>query len=243
MRGLVVRKLHPAMSDSRLAHASHRHHPHSAQSYPSHGLAPAYPSHSTHPSYSHHPSRHMPNGPSAPVLVSAHQGMPMGGPSDGIGPPPVSAMGNGHGHVSPANGPGVSPTARAAKEKMDNVLSQLATANENTWMLIGAPGSSFQNMDWLMNFEQAPSPSRCRIKTEPWRHSRTRCATIPLPFSRLMPSHPLREAETTSTRRSSTFSGSSTSSRIMGRFGAQWVNQPFSFGIMDTDSAVQVIAC
>jgi hypothetical protein len=31
----------------------------------------------------------------------------------------------------------LSPAARAGKEKQDNVLQQLAAANENTWMLIG----------------------------------------------------------------------------------------------------------
>lgn len=35
----------------------------------------------------------------------------------------------------------MSNEARAAKEKMDSILAQLAAANENTWMLIGQSSS------------------------------------------------------------------------------------------------------
>ena len=137
MRGLVANKICPMMSDSRLAHASHRHHSHPSQSYPGHGPALAYPTLPSHPPYNSHASRQIHNGPLPPVSKSGHvQSGPMAGLPDGGGPSSVSAVGNGHAHGPPPPS-GMSVAARAAKEKMESVLSQLATANENTWMLIG----------------------------------------------------------------------------------------------------------
>lgn len=225
MRGLVARKLHfSTMSDSRMGHASHRHHPHPSHSYAVHGAGPSHPSHSAHPSYSHHSSRHISNGPPQSVVMGGHgQSMPMSGPGEPIGPPAVAPMGNGHAQGPLGAGSGVSPSARAAKEKMDNVLSQLASANENTWMLIGEmkihpfPRS-------VTDGSQARLRSRCKIKIEHWRPSRMLFATTPPPFSVSMPLRQSPGAETTSTRRSSTSSGFSTSSKTTGRCGDLWVS-------------------
>nr|XP_018266413.1 general transcriptional repressor [Kwoniella dejecticola CBS 10117]OBR88571.1 general transcriptional repressor [Kwoniella dejecticola CBS 10117] len=77
-----------------------------------------------------------------------------GPPPDAVGPPPV-AISNGHGHLAGPGGP-ISPAARAAKEKMDNLLAQLANANENTWMLIGAVAEGMNNPDRALTaFENA----------------------------------------------------------------------------------------
>ena len=46
--------------------------------------------------------------------------------------------------------------ARAGKEKQDSVLAQLASANENTWMLIGAVAEQMQDQDRALTaFENA----------------------------------------------------------------------------------------
>lgn len=62
----------------------------------------------------------------------------MGGPPpDVVGPPGNGPVSNGH-HGTPApSGIPMSPAVRAGKEKMDNLIGQLGSANENTWMLIG----------------------------------------------------------------------------------------------------------
>lgn len=67
--------------------------------------------------------------------------MMMAGPPPGVpigGPPDVLPPANGH-------APSVSSAVRAGKEKMDSVLGQLATANENTWMLIGRSTRGWHN--------------------------------------------------------------------------------------------------
>ena len=150
MRGLVASKIYPMMSDSRLSHPSHRHHSHASQSYQGHGPALAYPTLPSHPSYNSHSNRQIHNGPLPSVSNSGHvQSLPMSGVPDGVGPSSVLAVGNGHAHGPPPLS-GMSVTARAAKEKMDSVLSQLATANENTWMLIGTPlGSNINKSRFL----------------------------------------------------------------------------------------------
>ncbi|WWC67078.1 uncharacterized protein I206_100985 [Kwoniella pini CBS 10737] len=156
------------MPDARMSHSSHHHHhSHSSHPYPSHGPPAGYPpssshSHSPYPQsghHHHHSSRHVSNGPPAPVVVGGPPHPPpmtmAGPPPDAVGPPPVVAVSNGHGHPS---GPGgsISPAARAAKEKMDNLLAQLANANENTWMLIGAVAEGMNNPDRALTaFENA----------------------------------------------------------------------------------------
>lgn len=142
MRALVNRPIRlTAMPEPRLSH--HQAHPH-----PSHGQPPypsPYPPSQHAPAY-HHSSRHVSNGPPPPVIVGGHNGHPahghpMAAPPDPVGPPPAQQMGNGHGpHHGPRPtdvGQSISAAARAGKEKQENVLSQLASANENTWMLIG----------------------------------------------------------------------------------------------------------
>ena len=148
MRSLIARRLPPNMASDPRNSLSHgyRHHPqsHASQSHHGLGLGPAYQqvapsSHQPHHTFHHHPSsRHASNGPSS-VSAGTHpsSGLPMSGLPDGVGPPAGSALGNGHGHGPSVSGPGMSSAARAGKEKMDIVLSGLATANENTWMLIG----------------------------------------------------------------------------------------------------------
>lgn len=50
----------------------------------------------------------------------------------------------------------MSSEARAAKEKMDSILAQLAAANENTWMLIGAVAEGMNDQDRALSaFENA----------------------------------------------------------------------------------------
>ncbi|ORY25162.1 hypothetical protein BCR39DRAFT_471711 [Naematelia encephala] len=127
---------------------SHHHHAH----YPSH----APPPYSTSHSYHHSSSRHVSNGPPPPGVVGGQPpGLSMGAPHpDAIGPAPVP-MGNGHSHGPPVPS-GVSEAARRGKEKMDGLLAQLATANENTWMLIGAVAEQMNDQDRaLAAFENA----------------------------------------------------------------------------------------
>ncbi|WWD22332.1 hypothetical protein CI109_106823 [Kwoniella shandongensis] len=156
------------MPDARMSHSSHHHHhhSHSSHSYPSHGPPPAgYPPSSSHPNYHHHQhhsshsSRHVSNGPpQAPVVVGGPPPpMAMAGPPpEAIGPPPVVPVGNGHAHPGPPGGAPMSQAARAAKEKMDGLLAQLASANENTWMLIGAVAEGMNNQDRALTaFENA----------------------------------------------------------------------------------------
>ncbi|KAK8845387.1 hypothetical protein IAR55_006100 [Kwoniella newhampshirensis] len=154
------------MPDARMSHSSHHHHhSHSSHPYPSHGPPTGYPPSSSHPSYHHHQhhnshsSRHISNGPPpAPVIISGPP-PPMaisGPPPEAVGPPPVVPIGNGHAHPGPSVGPPMSPAARAAKEKMDGLLAQLANANENTWMLIGAVAEGLNNQDRALTaFENA----------------------------------------------------------------------------------------
>ena len=130
--------------------------PTSHASHPSYNGAPGNGSHS-HAHHHHHPSRqaqHVSNGPPLPPPPSG-----LAGPAilTSASAEPSAHMGNGHAAANGAHGtyPGhgghhhngsnnsaasasaMSPVARAAREKMDSVLSQLASANENTWMLIG----------------------------------------------------------------------------------------------------------
>ncbi|OCF59955.1 general transcriptional repressor [Kwoniella mangroviensis CBS 10435] len=150
-----------------MSHSSHHHHhSHSSHAYPSHGPPSGYPPSSSHSPYPqsahhhHHSSRHVSNGPppTAPGMVGGPHPPPMtmaGPPPEAIGPPSIVAMGNGHGHPAGMGGP-ISPAARAAKEKMDNLLAQLANANENTWMLIGAVAEGMNNPDRALTaFENA----------------------------------------------------------------------------------------
>ncbi|WWC85558.1 uncharacterized protein L201_000422 [Kwoniella dendrophila CBS 6074] len=158
------------MPDARMSHPSHHHHhSHSSHAYPSHGPPSGYPPSSSHSPYPqtgshhhHHPSRHVSNGPPPPPVPVVVGGPPhpppmtMGGPPEPIGPPPVSAIVNGHAHASGPPGAPISSAARAAKEKMDNLLAQLANANENTWMLIGAVAEGMNNPDRALTaFENA----------------------------------------------------------------------------------------
>jgi len=127
MRGLIVRKLYPVMSDPRSGHPP-RHHPtHPSASYPSLTAAAYATANPSHPSFRHPHSRHVSAGmpPSGPL--------PMGAMPDAI----PSVLSNGHGHHLSANLVNAHPAARQAKEKMDNIMAQLSTASENTWMLIG----------------------------------------------------------------------------------------------------------
>ncbi|WVW81527.1 hypothetical protein I302_103522 [Kwoniella bestiolae CBS 10118] len=157
------------MPDARMSHSSHHHHhhSHSSHAYPSHGPPSGYPPSSSHSPYPqtghhhHHSSRHVSNGPppTASVVVGGPPHPPpmtmAGPPPEAVGPPPVVAMANGHGHPAGIPGP-ISPAARAAKEKMDNLLAQLANANENTWMLIGAVAEGMNNPDRALTaFENA----------------------------------------------------------------------------------------
>lgn len=160
MRGLVSRKIRNpyAMTDARMSHRhhsqsypSHNHnhsHSHSHSSHPQHQTpAPPYAPSASHPSH-HYPSRHVSNGPPPVAGGVGPQPMSMGLPHDGV--PPPSAMSNGHGHSHGAGAPPtptMSAAARAGKDRMDQILGNLATANENTWMLIG---TSFANLHrWL----------------------------------------------------------------------------------------------
>ncbi|WVQ80406.1 hypothetical protein IAT38_002511 [Cryptococcus sp. DSM 104549] len=158
------------------SHSSHHHqHPsHSSHHSYSHGPPQPYPpssSHpSAHPSYNHHPhqhphpqhqahhsSRHVSNGhPAAPPVVAAGPPPPQmalgGPPPEAVGPPPVATPGPGNGTM----GPPMSTVARAAQEKMNGILAQLATANENTWMLIGAVAEGMNDQDRAVSaFENA----------------------------------------------------------------------------------------
>lgn len=131
------------MPESRMSH-SHSHHPHSGHHHSSHPHSyvhpppPNYPS--SHPSYSHHHHgpRHVSNGHSSQVPVSGPPSSQIpiaGSPGDPVGPPAIAASNAGSTHSRSV--PPISSEARAAKEKMDSILAQLAAANENTWMLIG----------------------------------------------------------------------------------------------------------
>lgn len=155
--------LHAKMpADSRLGHHHHHHH-RSQQQHPSHQHHPSQslpypapyppPPPQSAPYHPHHSSsRHPSNGPQqAPPSHLPHpsassngtpgppgHGMPIDGPP---GPQGHHPMTNGHSSGPPINGGGppvlMSAAARAGKEKQDSILGQLATANENTWMLIG----------------------------------------------------------------------------------------------------------
>jgi glucose repression mediator protein len=126
------------MPENRAPHS--HHHPPPSSAYPAHGPPPPYPSASGHPSYLHHSASRHPSGPPPGVLGGPPPpGMPMNGP-----PPPELAgptgplpMSNGNGHGPPSIPTAMSPAARAGKEKQDSILQQLASANENTWVLIG----------------------------------------------------------------------------------------------------------
>ncbi|WVR03385.1 hypothetical protein IAU60_000376 [Kwoniella sp. DSM 27419] len=155
------------MPDARMSHSAHHHHHHphsSSHAYPSHGPPAGYPPSSSHPSYPsqhhhHHSSRHVSNGPpQGPVVVGGPPPPPMamgGPPPELVGPPP-GAVSNGHALSGPPTGPPMSQAARAAKEKMDSLLGQLANANENTWMLIGAVAEGMNNQDRALSaFENA----------------------------------------------------------------------------------------
>lgn len=66
--------------------------------------------------------------------------MPIAGPpADSVGPSAIAA--SNAGSTRSRSVPPMSNEARAAKEKMDSILAQLAAANENTWMLIGQSSS------------------------------------------------------------------------------------------------------
>ncbi|BEI91526.1 uncharacterized protein CcaverHIS019_0403460 [Cutaneotrichosporon cavernicola] len=129
------------------------HHMPVHSSYPPPG--PGYPNHPSHPM--NHPHHHSsrPNGPPP--------GMPGGGPPMSVpGPPPNMAMSvappepigpptngpvsNGH-HGTPAPSMPMSAALRQGKEAMESMIAQLKSANENTWMLIGAVSEQISNQD------------------------------------------------------------------------------------------------
>ncbi|OXG78291.1 general transcriptional repressor [Cryptococcus neoformans A2-102-5] len=149
------RMSHPPHPHSHHHHSAHHHssHPHSYQ----HPPPPNYPS--SHPSYSHHhhTSRHVSNGHSSQVPVSGPPPpqMPIAGPpADSVGPSAIAA--SNAGSTRSRSVPPMSNEARAAKEKMDSILAQLAAANENTWMLIGAVAEGMNDQDRALSaFENA----------------------------------------------------------------------------------------
>lgn len=136
------------MPESRMVHP-HSHHLHSAHHHSSHPHSYQHPPppnySSSHPSYPHHhhTPRHVSNGHSSQVPLSGPPPpqMPIAGPpADPVGPPAIAT--SNAGSTRSRSVPPMSSEARAAKEKMDNILAQLAAANENTWMLIGRSSSS-----------------------------------------------------------------------------------------------------
>lgn len=154
-------------ADSRAPHHMPVH-----SNYPPPG--PVYAQQPGHPMHHHHPSRQMSTGPPPPMPVGGPHvngpPMPMGGPPpEAVAQTPVS---NGRSHGTPAP-PGMSQAARAGKEQQDNMLQQLATANENTWMLIGT-----QNHVKSLTC-QAQSLSRCRTRTGRWKRLRMHYVTTP----------------------------------------------------------------
>jgi glucose repression mediator protein len=145
MRGLVNR---PIIRPTRFPHPFYSKMPDHRGPPPGNTTHQPYPR--SHPAYSHSYQSHAPHPPQPPQPHPMHhphstarhvsngtQPIVAGGPPPLAAGPPESAMSNGHGHSHPAPAPMMSANARAAKEKMDALLAQLATANENTWMLVG----------------------------------------------------------------------------------------------------------
>jgi hypothetical protein len=146
MRGLIIQNLtsSPARSKSRRMSSRHSGHHHPSQQYQPHGYPPSSSSHQ-------YPSRHH-HHPAGPAMSAMMNGPPPGmssmAPPEGFGPPPID-------HTRPQlpTGAPVSEVTKKAKEKMDTVLGQLSSANENTWMLIG------------MSWQRQLLMPRCRVRT------------------------------------------------------------------------------